>query len=98
MKSIKKDNKELFQISDIDIKLLEHDLLNVDDDIDRRLQWVISHKCEQIYKRFKDEWESKLVSEGAESIPAQRDAFVNMITARQDYKNRATREAESQEV
>lgn len=92
MKSIKKDNEEIFQISDIDIKLLEHDLLNVESEINRRIAWVIQHKCEKIYERFKKEWETKLISEGAASIPAQRDTFVNLITSRPDYKNRSQRE------
>jgi len=92
MKSIKKDDVEIFTISDSDIKLLEDDLLKVDDEIIRRLKWVIEHKCDQIYKRFREKWEKVLIDEGATTIPAQREAFIITITARRDYKNRTQRE------
>ncbi len=94
MKSIKKDNTEIFQISDVDLKLMADELVDVEDEINRRIQWVIEHKCEQVYKRFRQQWEGKLKSENVETIPMQKEAFVNLITVRADYKNRAQREAE----
>lgn len=93
MKKIEKDGQEIFTISDIDLKLLKDCLPDVEGEINRRIQWVIQHKCERIYKQFKEKWEKVLVAEGATSIPAQRDAFVALIVARSDYKNRAQREA-----
>ncbi len=93
MKSIKKDDAEIFQIDDINIKLLEDQLVEVEDEINRRLQWVIDHKCEKIYSRFRKKWEAILIAEGAQTIPASKADFVTQITQRADYKNRVARDA-----
>ena len=96
MVEIKRDNNVILNISDTDLKILENDLLNVYEEIDRRINWVISHKSDECYKRFRSKWETVLISEGAKSIPAQRVDFVDLITSRPDYKNRAQREAKGE--
>lgn len=96
MKSVKVNNIEIFQISDIQEKLLEHDLLEIDNEINRRMQYIIDHKCDQCFKRMKEQWvdSGKLEGLGVSSIPTNRDELVTLITARPEYKNRETREAE----
>ncbi len=96
MKSVKVNDIEIFQISDIDIKLLEGELLAVDAEIYRRLEWVIKNKCDQIFNRMKVGWvdSGKLAELGVTSIPTARDALVELITALPEYKNREQREAE----
>ena len=90
------DDKEIFEITPTDLDLFSDEIVTCDvqADIERRLQWVISHKCEQLYKRFKEEWTTKLASEGVTSVPLAKDAFVALVKASPNYKNRSTRDAE----
>lgn len=85
------DNTEILNIDITSQQLLENDLLNIGD-------WVknaIVGKVENCYGRFRKEWDAKLFNDpSVESIPANRDAFVEFVTAREDYKNRSMREAE----
>lgn len=65
-----------------------------DDDMKRRLQWVLTHKYEQCFKKLKSEWEPKLAAKGMESVPTDPDAFAQLVFSQPEYKDRAAREAE----
>lgn len=87
------DDEKLFTISDTDIKLLAHDLEDPISEIKRRLEYIISHKCDQCYKRMRDEWVERFEKTGEISaVPLGRDAFVALVTAHPDYKDRVERE------
>lgn len=89
------DDQLLFEISDSDFKLLNNDLLCVEEDIKRRLQWVISHKLDLCYKSLKEEWDQKLADNpDISSVPTKRDEYVNFVTGLDDYKNRTDRESD----
>lgn len=90
------DGNEILNIATWQKNLLENDLFMVDTDEDliRRLQWVINHKIDRCYKRLRDAWEPVFISEGAQSLPTDREAFVNMVIAHPKYKTKAQREAE----
>jgi hypothetical protein len=88
------DDKEIFEITQTDLDLLGHELLDVQSEIERRIQWVIAHKCEQVFKRIKEEWIPKFLE--ADTIPPKtREGFVAAVKVHKDYKNRIAREAES---
>ncbi len=94
MNTVKVNDIEIFQISDVDLKLLDYDLLEIDKEINQRLQYIIEHKSKQCFQRMKAEWvdSGKLESLGVTSIPTNRDELVNLITLRPEYKNRAERD------
>lgn len=83
------DHHKMVLANDIDASILEEDLK-------RRIEYIVMHKYEQCLKRFRAEWEPKLRSEGAESIPCDDAKFCAMVCARSDYKSRAQREEELQ--
>lgn len=92
------NDKELFILTDIQKNVIKNDI-NADifeEDMKRRLQHSLIHKYEQCFNRLKAQWEPVLISEGAETIPAQPDAFAELIFARPDYKDRKVRDAEVQ--
>lgn len=92
------DDLELFEITNTDRLLLEHDIINVDDEIKRRLEYIIKHKVDQCYSRLKSEWDKKFESDvNVASIPTKRDNYVALVVSHHDYKNRAQRDAESGE-
>jgi len=78
-------------ISDIDEKVLKNDLL----DIQEWVQGAVYGKIGNCQKRMIAEWQPKLFADpDVDSIPADETAFINLVIARDDYKNRAQRESE----
>ncbi len=78
-------------LSNLEARLLENDLLNIQD-------WFEEAKLGKINnctKRFLKEWQQKLMADPSiDSIPANEEDFINLVTSRPDYKNRVEREAE----
>lgn len=90
---------ELYTLSDTQKKVLEDEIATemLDQDLKRRLQWVLTHKYEQTFEALKFEWIPKLEANGIESIPLDDDAFASLVFAQPNYKNRSTRDAEAQQ-
>tara|TARA_Y100000593_G_scaffold37277_1_gene72339 strand:- start:344 stop:607 length:264 start_codon:yes stop_codon:yes gene_type:complete len=83
--------KITISIDDTDQKILNNDLLDIND----WCQNAITGKTNNCWKRMQSEWTTKLMNDEAfkDSIPGNKDEFVNLVTARSDYKNRAERDA-----
>lgn len=94
---VQADGKELYEILPWEKKLLENDLISetLQEDCERRLEWVMKHKIEQCWMRFEKEW-MKILREDPEvsSIPVDKESFINLVLSRPDYKNRSKREEE----
>jgi len=95
---IKVDDVELYTLSETQKKVIKDEIdSNIfDEDMKRRLQWVLIHKYEQCYKRLREKWEPILIADGAESLPTDPDAFATLVFAHPNYKDRASREVEIQ--
>ena len=71
--------------------VLKNDLLDVQDWVTKAIDGKVSN-CK---KRMIAEWMPKLYADDSvSSIPASEDEIVAMIVARDDYKDRAARDAE----
>ena len=81
-------------IDDTDQKSMKNDLL----DINQWVQDAVTGKKSNCWKRFQREWTTKLMDDETftDTIPSNKTDFVNLVTARPDYKDRATRHAEEQ--
>jgi hypothetical protein len=81
-------------IDDTDQKCMKNDLL----DLDQWVQDAVLGKKNNCWKRFQQEWTTKLMNDSSfnDAIPSNKIDFVNLVTARPDYKDRATRDAEQQ--
>ena len=88
-------------ISDIDEKLLYDQLLVTitKDGVDNEgiKDWheqASSGKINSAWKKFQQEWTTKLINDSSftDPIPSNKTDFVNLVTARSDYKNRTQRE------
>jgi hypothetical protein len=78
-------------ISDMNMKILANELLDVDDWI----QMAMDGKLQSVKTRMIADWHIKLLADpDVESIPAHDDALINMVLARDDYKTAVQREAE----
>ena len=79
-------------LSSTEEAVLKNDLLDVQDWVDKAVDGKVSN-CK---KRMISEWLPKLYADDSvSSIPASEDEIVAMIIARDDYKDRAARDAES---
>ena len=81
-------------IDDTDQKCMKNDLL----DINQWVQDAVTGKKSNCWKRFQREWTTKLMNDETftDPIPSNKTDFVNLVTARDDYKDRATRDAEAE--
>ena len=88
------DDQELFRLSDTQKRVIQNDIHSdvFEEDMKRRLQYILSHKYERCFERLKKEWEPKLVASGVELLPTNPDAFAQMVFSHPDYKSRAQRE------
>jgi len=91
-------------ISDVDEKILLNDLKSTvsNEGVDNEgiKDWhekASVGKIHNCWKRFQQEWTTKLMEDESftDAIPSNKTDFVNLVTAREDYKDRATRDAES---
>ena len=92
------NDQELFTLTETQKQVIKNDIHAdiFDEDMKRRLNWVLTHKYEQCFKRLKAEWEPKLAALGVESLPTNPDAFAQLVFARPEYKDRAARDLESE--
>ena len=81
------------KLTDTDQKVLKNELL----DIDQWCQDAIAGKINNCWKRMQSEWTTKLMNDDSftDSIPSNKTDFVNLITARSDYKTREEREKDA---
>ena len=79
-------------INDTDQKCMKYDLL----DLDTWVQDAVTGKKNNCWKRFQREWTTKLMDDETftDPLPSAKEDFVNLVLARPDYKDRATRDAE----
>jgi|TARA_R110002020_G_scaffold457215_1_gene674051 hypothetical protein len=78
------------EISDSDIKVLQHDLLNIED-------WIngaVTGKIAACKSRLLNEWTGRLIGDPSViAIPANENELIDMIVNRPDYQNRFERDA-----
>ena len=83
-------------LSDEDQKLLSDSLYNDTDNagIDAWIQAAVDGKVNNCWKRFQQEWTTKLMNDDSftDPIPSNQADFVALVTARSDYKNRKAKD------
>lgn len=97
---IKVDDQEVFSLSETQMNVIKNDIHEdqFNADMNRRLEWVLTHKYEQCYERLKKEWEPKLAGRGVEYVPTNPDAFAQLVFSQPDYKSRKACDLASQQV
>jgi hypothetical protein len=85
------DDIDLFRLSETQKKVIKNDIdeNKFEADMRRRLQWSLTHKYEQCFKRLKEEWEPKLRSR-MESIPTSDEKLAELIFSQPDYKSKSS--------
>jgi len=90
------NDKELVTLSNTQKNVIKNDIHADEFDIDmkRRLKYILVHKYEQCFNRFKSEWDIKLVENGVESAPTDKDAYAELVFSQPNYKDRKARDLE----
>jgi len=80
------------EVTDTEQAILLNDLTNIND----WLQAAMVGKKNNSWKRMQSEWTTKLMNDDSftDPIPSNQADFVTLVTARDDYKTRAERDAE----
>lgn len=86
------DGKEIFTLSDIQKKVICNDISSddFDNDMSRRLKYVLENKYDECFKRLKAEWDEKLKSR-VSYIPTNPEQYAQLVFSQYDYKCRKTR-------
>ena len=83
-------------LTDLQQTILKNDLYSDTDNagLDKWIQDAVDGKINNCWKRFQREWTTKLMEDDSftDSIPSNQEDFVNLVTARSDYKNRKQRD------
>ena len=84
------------EINDTDEKVMLNDLL----DIDEWVQEAVTGKINNCWKRMQQNWTNQLMNDESftDPIPSNKADFVNMVTARSDYKDRVARDKEEKSI
>jgi len=95
---VKVDDVKLFELTEAQKKVIKNDIPSgiFDEDMKRRLFYIIDHKYRQCFKRLKEEWDPKLAARGVVSIPTDKDDYALLVFAQDDYKDAQTKTDEAQ--
>jgi hypothetical protein len=93
---IKVDEEDIYELSEIRMKVIANDINSdkLDEDLKRRIKYIIQHKYERCLKRLKEEWVPKLKEKNLEFIPLDDDALAILIFSQEDYKDKLARDLE----
>ena len=95
---IKVNDKPHFEITDTQMKVFKFEIPDdiVEDDLKRRLQWIIQEKYNHIYPRFKERGLNLLKENGIKAVPVDDDEFIELVCSQPNYRNRAKRMADGE--
>jgi hypothetical protein len=92
------NEQELYTLSDLQ-KLVIKDYIHDDvfeDDMKRRLHWILHHLYDQAFLQLKSVWDIKLVENGVKMVPTEKDEYAKLVFSQPNYKDRAARDLEAQ--
>ena len=90
------NHKKEITLTDLQQTILSNDLYNDTDNagLDDWIQKAVDGKISNCWKRMQREWTTKLMDDDSftDAIPSNQKDFVDLVTARSDYKNRKARD------
>jgi len=92
------DNKEVLELNRTQQKIIQ-DVINQDifvADMERRVNYIVSHKLENCYDSLIKRWLPTL-RERYDSLPTNKDALAELVFAQNDYKPQYPIETQTKE-
>jgi hypothetical protein len=94
------NHKKEITLTDLEQTILSNDLYNDTDNagLDDWIQKAVDGKINNCWKRMQREWTDNLMNDDSftDPIPSNKQDFVKLVLAREDYKNRKARDDESE--
>lgn len=86
------DKEEILELKEFQKKVIQNDISSeiFEEDMKRRVKYILTHKYEQCFKRLKDSWMPKLQKRFS-SIPTDDEKLAQLIFEQEDYENRSQR-------
>lgn len=93
---IKVDNTELLTLTETQKNVIKDTVHadHFDEDMKRRIKYILLHKYEQCFKALKQKWDKKFLENGVKTIPTDPDEYAKLVFEQPNYKDRKMREAE----
>ena len=87
---------KLFELSETQKKVMCPDIPEdiLDEELKRRLQYILMHKYERCWERLQKERLPKLAAAGVKSVPMDKDELAALIFTQPEYKSRKDRDTE----
>ena len=89
-------HKKEVSLTDLQQTILSNDLYNDTDNagLDKWIQEAVDGKINACWKRMQRSWTTRLMDDPSftDPIPSNQADFVNLVSARPDYKNRKARD------
>jgi len=88
------NDQELYTLSETQIRVLLDEIPKdiFEDDMKRRLQYILLHKYQECFRKLKQQWEDKLRERGIKMFPADPDEFAQLVFSQSDYQSRSERD------
>ena len=64
-----------------------------DEDMKRRVAYILTYKYEQCFRMLKEEWDPKLKANGVKSIPLDEEEYAKLVFSQPNYKSRKQRDS-----
>jgi len=93
---IKIDDKVIFTFTEQQKKIIQNDISEdiFNEDMERRIKYILMHKYESCLNRLKSEWMSKLKENGEKSIPLEDEEFCELVFSQSNYQSKKKRSLE----
>ena len=93
------NGQELFELTDIQKKVIQNDIHAdiFEEDMKRRLHYILTHKYERCLERLKKEWDEKLKSKGIANVPTDPESYAQLVFSQPNYKDRKARDEEEKQ-
>lgn len=89
------EQEKILELSETKKKVIKNDIREdiFEEDMKRRVAYVLQHKYDQCFKRLKEKWEPELKARGVKSFPSDEEEFAQLVFSQEDYRSRSQREA-----
>lgn len=96
------NDKVILTLTDVQEKVIMNDIPSeiFEQDMCRRIAYIIMHKYERCMERLKKEWVDggRLANNGVSLMPTDPEKLAELIFLQSDYRNRSDREKESMPI
>ena len=88
------DNELILELSDTQKKVIMNEIPEeiFEQDMKRRIHYILTHKYEMCFRQLKEEWDVKLLKSGVKAVPTDPEEYARLVFSQSEYKNRSQRD------